>query len=56
MSAIRIVGLALNLRAYDFISQEIRVAEDPEFETFYTKNRFYVLIISNQKHTLWWNI
>ncbi|CAH2052163.1 unnamed protein product [Thlaspi arvense] len=32
------VGLALNLRAYDFVSQEIRAAEDPEFETFYTKN------------------
>ncbi|XBH96135.1 hypothetical protein VPH35_086584 [Triticum aestivum] len=30
--------LALNLRAYDFVSQEIRAAEDPEFETFYTKN------------------
>ena len=28
----------LNLRAYDFVSQEIRAAEDPEFETFYTKN------------------
>ena len=26
------------LRAYDFISQEVRAAEDPEFETFYTKN------------------
>jgi len=26
------------LRAYDFVSQEIRAAEDPEFETFYTKN------------------
>ncbi|MEO1765169.1 MAG: photosystem II D2 protein (photosystem q(a) protein), partial [Cyanobacteria bacterium J06629_18] len=24
--------------AYDFISQELRAAEDPEFETFYTKN------------------
>merc|ERR1711937_1048535 len=24
--------------AYDFVSQEIRAAEDPEFETFYTKN------------------
>ena len=35
---IGIVGLALNLRAYDFVSQEIRAAEDPEFETFYTKN------------------
>ncbi|MFS7942676.1 putative photosystem II [Helianthus anomalus] len=32
------VGLALNLRAYDFVSQEIRAAKDPEFETFYTKN------------------
>ena len=37
-SSIGIIGLALNLRAYDFISQEIRAAEDPEFETFYTKN------------------
>ncbi|XP_058208087.1 photosystem II D2 protein-like [Rhododendron vialii] len=38
MSALGVVGLALNLRAYDFVSQEIRTAEDPEFETFYTKN------------------
>nr|QQY84759.1 D2 reaction center protein of photosystem II [Chaetophora lobata] len=38
MSAIGVVGLAFNLRAYDFVSQEIRAAEDPEFETFYTKN------------------
>lgn len=38
-SAIGVVGLALNLRAYDFVSQEVRAAEDPEFETFYTKNR-----------------
>ncbi|KAF4400816.1 hypothetical protein G4B88_004359 [Cannabis sativa] len=38
MSALGVVGLALNLRAYDFLSQEIRAAEDPEFETFYTKN------------------
>ena len=37
-SSIGIIGLALNLRAYDFVSQEIRAAEDPEFETFYTKN------------------
>ena len=36
MSALGVVDLALNLRAYDFVSQEIRVAEDPEFETFYT--------------------
>jgi len=32
MSAIGVVGLALNLRAYDFVSQELRAAEDPEFE------------------------
>ena len=38
MSAIGVVGLGLNLRAYDFVSQELRAAEDPEFETFYTKN------------------
>ena len=37
-SSIGIIGLALNLRAYDFVSQEIRASEDPEFETFYTKN------------------
>ncbi|XVF43907.1 hypothetical protein PTKIN_Ptkin02bG0078800 [Pterospermum kingtungense] len=38
MSALEVVGLALNLCAYDFVSQEIRAAEDPKFETFYTKN------------------
>ncbi|KAF1879738.1 hypothetical protein Lal_00039751 [Lupinus albus] len=38
MSALGVVGLALNLRAYHFVSQEIRAAEDHEFETFYTKN------------------
>ena len=37
-SAIGVIGLALNLRAYYFVSQELRAAEDPEFETFYTKN------------------
>merc|ERR1712118_135968 len=37
-SSVGIIGLAFNLRAYDFVSQEIRAAEDPEFETFYTKN------------------
>ena len=36
--SVGVVGLGLNLRAYDFVSQEIRAAEDPEFETFYTKN------------------
>ena len=38
MSALGVVGLALNLRAYDFVSQEIHAVEDPKFETFYTKN------------------
>ncbi|KAI9105085.1 hypothetical protein K1719_022801 [Acacia pycnantha] len=37
MSALGVVGLALNLRAYEFVSQEIRAAEDPEFENFYTQ-------------------
>ena len=37
-SSIGIIGLAFNLRAYDFISQELKAAEDPEFETFYRKN------------------
>jgi photosystem II P680 reaction center D2 protein len=27
-----VVGLAFNLRAYDFVSQELRAAEDAEFE------------------------
>jgi photosystem II P680 reaction center D2 protein len=48
MSAIEVVGLVLNLRAYDFISQEIRAAEDPEFETLYTKN-----IILNESIPTW---
>ncbi|KAM3360714.1 hypothetical protein P3S68_015568 [Capsicum galapagoense] len=38
MSALGVFGLALNLRVYDFVSQEIRAAEDPKLETFYTKN------------------
>ncbi|CAA2968398.1 photosystem II D2 [Olea europaea subsp. europaea] len=37
MSSLGVINLALNLCAYDFVSQEIRAAEDPEFETFYTK-------------------
>ena len=40
-TSIGIIGLAFNLRAYDFISQELKAAEDPEFETFYTKNTWY---------------
>ncbi|TXG60138.1 hypothetical protein EZV62_014711 [Acer yangbiense] len=38
MSALGVVSLALNLRAYDFVSQEISAAEDLEFKIFYTKN------------------
>ncbi|KAK1422172.1 hypothetical protein QVD17_25109 [Tagetes erecta] len=38
ISALGVVSLALNLRAYDLVSQEIRATEDLEFETFYTKN------------------
>ena len=37
---IGIISLAFNLRAYDFISQELKASEDPEFETFYTKTYF----------------
>ena len=38
MSVLEVVGLALNLRVYNFVSQEIHVVEDLEFEIFYTKN------------------
>ena len=47
-SSIGIIGLAFNLRAYDFISQELKGGEDPEFETFYTKN-----ILLNEGIRLW---
>jgi photosystem II P680 reaction center D2 protein len=47
-SSIGILGLAFNLRAYDFLSQEFKAAEDPEFETFYTKN-----ILLNEGIRLW---
>mmetsp|Transcript_88974 Transcript_88974/g.265434 ORF Transcript_88974/g.265434 Transcript_88974/m.265434 type:complete len:358 (-) Transcript_88974:12-1085(-) len=50
-SSIGIIGLALNLRAYDFISQEFKAAEDPEFETFYTKN-----ILLNEGIRLWMGV
>ena len=40
--------ISINLRAYDFISQELKAAEDPEFETFYTKN-----ILLNEGIRLW---
>jgi photosystem II P680 reaction center D2 protein len=51
MSSIGIVGLATNLRAYDFVSQELKAAEDPEFETFYTKN-----ILLNEGIRLWMSV
>ena len=38
MSLLGIFGLAFNLWAYDFVSQELKATENPEFETFYTKN------------------
>ena len=47
-SSVGIIGLAFNLRAYDFISQELKGGEDPEFETFYTKN-----ILLNEGIRLW---
>merc|ERR1712060_473712 len=50
-SALGILGLAFNLRAYDFISQELKAAEDPEFETFYTKN-----ILLNEGIRLWMSV
>jgi len=50
-SSLGIIGLAFNLRAYDFISQELKAAEDPEFETFYTKN-----ILLNEGIRLWMSV
>lgn len=38
MASIGMIGLALNFRSYEFVSQEIRAAEDPEWENFVTKN------------------
>ena len=48
MASIGIIGLGLNLRAYEFVSQEIRAAEDPEYETFTTKN-----ILLNEGMRVW---
>ena len=47
-SSFCIVGPVFNLRAYDFVSQELKASEDPEFETFYTKN-----ILLNEEIRLW---
>jgi photosystem II P680 reaction center D2 protein len=50
-SSLGIVGLAFNLRSYDFISQELKASEDPEFETFYTKN-----VLLNEGIRLWMSV
>lgn len=47
-SAFGMVGLAFNMRSFDFVSQELKASEDPEFETFYTKN-----ILLNEGIRLW---
>ena len=47
-SLLGILGLAFNLRVYDFVSQELKASEDLEFETFYTKN-----ILLNERILLW---
>ena len=47
-SAFGMVGLAFNVRSYDFVSQELKASEDPEFESFYTKN-----ILLNDGIRLW---
>ena len=47
-SSIGIIGLAFNLRAYGYICQELKAGEDPEFETFYTKN-----ILLNEGIRVW---
>jgi photosystem II P680 reaction center D2 protein len=50
-SSVGIIGLAFNLRSYDFISQELKAAEDPEYETFYTKN-----ILLNEGIRIWMSL
>ena len=46
-SSIGLIGLAFNLRAYDFISQELKGGEDPEFETFYTNLFDWVILYAS---------
>ena len=48
VSSLGILGLAFNLRAYDFVSQELKATEDLGFENFYTKN-----ILLNEEIRLW---
>ena len=51
-SAVGIVGLALNLRSYVFVSQELCAGEDTEFKTFYTKNNLLNDSCMKRKKTL----
>ncbi|KAL9172269.1 hypothetical protein ABFS82_03G034300 [Erythranthe guttata] len=46
--ALGVVGLAMNLRAYDFVSQEFGAVKDPESGTLYTKN-----ILLNEGICIW---
>lgn len=48
MSVLGVVGLALNLHAYDFVSQKIRTTKDPEFEIFCNKD-----ILLNEDNHAW---
>ena len=48
-SSIGIIGLGLNLRAYDFISQELKAAEDPELKKRYCQE----VILYNHKPITW---
>jgi len=51
ISSLGFCALSVNLRAYDFISQELKACEDPQFETFYTKN-----ILLNEGIRLWMSV
>ena len=50
-SLLGILGLAFNLRVYDFVSQELKAAEDLEFETYHTTN-----ILLNYEISLWMTV
>ena len=48
VSSLGIVGLAFNIWAYDFVSQELKATEVSQFETLYTKN-----ILLKEEISLW---
>jgi hypothetical protein len=50
MSFVDIVDITLTLRVYDFVSQELRAAEDSEFKISYTKNIFIITKVDE----VWW--